>query len=210
MKGKKMKIITISREFGSGGREMGKRLADTLGFDYYDKEIIREIAANKGINEDYVRQILEEGGWQNIPLTYGRSFSTLSTQSLQIDILLEQKHVIEEIAKAGKDCLIVGRNADALLEEYQPFNIFVCADMESKIRRCIERAPEDEHLSQRELKRKICKMDKNRAQTRSIITGREWGERSAYHLTVNTASWDMKDLTGAVAAFSESWFERSK
>lgn len=210
MKGKKMKIITISREFGSGGREMGKRLADTLGFDYYDKEIIREIAANKGMNEDYVRQVLEEGRWQSLPLTYNRSFSSVTMQSLQIDILLEQKHVIEEIAKVGKNCLIVGRNADVLLEEYQPFTIFVCADMQSKIRRCIERAPEGEDLSPKELKRKICRMDKNRAQTRSIITGREWGERSAYHLTVNTASWDMKDLTGAVAAFSESWFERSK
>ena len=205
-----MKIITISREFGSGGREMGRRLADLYGFAYYDKEIIIEIAANKGLDEGYVKQILEEGGWQNVPLTYGRTFSSVAIQSPQIDILIEQKHVIEEIAKAGKDCVIVGRNADVLLETYHPFNIFVCADMDSKIRRCIERAPEGEHLTERELKRKIHKIDKNRALTREIITGREWGEPSAYHLIVNTASWQIEELAPAVLAFSKAWFGRTK
>ena len=72
-----MKIVTISREFGSGGRELGKRLADTLGFDYYDREIITAIAQAQGMDEHYVEQALEDHAWQHIPLTYGRSFASI-------------------------------------------------------------------------------------------------------------------------------------
>ena len=127
-----MRIITISREFGSGGRELGKRLADVLGFDYYDREIISSIAQAKGLDENYVEKALESGIWQRIPLTFHSSFSTGSMlQSAHIGLLQEQTRVIEGIAKSGKNCVIVGRNADVLLAEQHPFTIFVCADMEA-------------------------------------------------------------------------------
>ena len=71
-----MKIVTISRQFGSGGRELGKRLADELGFDYYDREIITSIAQAQGMDEGYVEKALEDHAWQHIPLTYGRSFAS--------------------------------------------------------------------------------------------------------------------------------------
>ncbi|WP_418665770.1 AAA family ATPase [Allofournierella sp.] len=135
-----MKIITISREFGSGGREIGKRLADQLGVDYYDKEIITAIAGKKGLDENYV---------------------------------------------------------------------FVCADMESKIRRCMERAAKDENLSRKEMERKIRSIDKNRAEVREIITHKGWRVHTSYHLTVNATDWNLKKLTSAVAAFAESWFRRT-
>lgn len=205
-----MKIITISREFASGGRELGRLLADFLSFDYYDKEIIARIAENKGIEEDYVTKALENQGWKNIPISYRRSFSNAAMQTVQIEVLLEQKKIIEKIAKRGKDCVIVGRNADVILREYQPFSIFVCADMQSKIQRCIERALEDEKLTDKELKRKIRRVDKDREKTRSILSGSKWGEKSAYQLTINTANWDIKELTSPVAGFIESWFKRTK
>lgn len=68
-----MRIITISREFGSGGRELGKRLADWLGFDYYDREIITAIAQNQGLDEKYAENTLDNHGWQTIPVTFHRS-----------------------------------------------------------------------------------------------------------------------------------------
>ena len=71
-----MRIITISREFGSGGRELGKRLADELGFDYYDREIISSIAAKQGLDENYVENMLENSAWQTVPLTFRHSFAT--------------------------------------------------------------------------------------------------------------------------------------
>ena len=204
-----MKIITISREFGSGGRELGKRLAEVLDYDYYDKEIITAIATNKGMDEDYVARSIEQDRWQNIPLTFHQSVAGIPLDTTHTDLLLEQKRVIEEIAKIGKDCIIVGRNADVLLREYQPFNIFVCADMEAKIRRCMERSPENECFNTKEMERKIIKVDKSRAQTRDLVTGSQWGERSAYHLTVNTSNWDIKELTLAVVEFIKCWNERT-
>ena len=204
-----MKIITISREFGSGGRELGKRLAEVLDYDYYDKEIISAIASNQGMDEDYVARSIEQDRWQNVPLTFHQSLAGIPLDTTHTDLLLEQKRVIEHVAEINKDCVIVGRNADILLRKYKPFNIFVCANMEAKIRRCMERSPDNECLNTKEMERKISKMDKNRAQTRELVTGSGWGERGAYHLTVNTSNWDIKELTLAVAEFTKSWYERT-
>lgn len=204
-----MKIITISREFGSGGRELGKRLADLLGYDYYDKEIITTIASNKGMDEDYVARLIEQQGWPNIPMTFHQSLVGVPMDTTHTDLLLEQKRVIEQIAKAGNDCVIVGRNADVLLHDYHPFNIFVCADMEAKIQRCMNRASENEDLNVKEMERKINKIDKSRSQTRDLVTDSSWGDRSDYHLTVNTSNWNINELALAVADFANSWFERT-
>ena len=140
-----MKIITVSREFGSGGRELGKRLAEELGFDYYDREIITSIAKNSGLDEGYVEATLNSGGWQSIPLTFGNSFLSIPVfQAAKTNLLLEQKKVLESIAASGRDAVIVGRNADVILEKYKPFNIFVCAEMLSRVSRCFDRANNDE------------------------------------------------------------------
>lgn len=204
-----MNIITVSREFGSGGRELGRRLADELGYDYYDGEIIAAIAKNSGLDPHYVENALEDHGWQAIPMTVHRTFaSPMMMQSPQVGLLLEQKKVIEEIGKKGKDCIVVGRNADLLLKEYEPFNIFVCADMEAKIDRCIERAKEGENTTRKELEKKIRRVDKNRSNTREILSSSAWGQRDAYHMIVNTTGWDLKDLAPAVAAFAVRWFNK--
>lgn len=206
-----MKIITISREFGSGGRELGKRLADQLGFDYYDREIITAIAKKQGLNETYVERALDNRIWQSVPLTFRRSlFGASVLQSPQTDLLLEQKRVIEAIAQTGKNCVIVGRNADVLLKKEHPFNIFVCADMEARIRRCMERTSEGEQLSKKELEQNIRRIDKNRAATREILTDSKWGQCNTYHLTVNTTGWMIKELTPAVADFVEHWYTKDQ
>ena len=96
-----MKIITVSREFGSGGRELGKRLADHLGFDYYDSEIIDYVAKNSGLSADYTEKLLENHGWKNIPITFrGTIGSSAYLQASKIRLLLEQKKVIENIEQS--------------------------------------------------------------------------------------------------------------
>lgn len=205
-----MKIITISREFGSGGRELGKRLADHLDIDYYDSEIITQIAEKRGLDEKYVEKVLNDHGWQEHTLSFCRTLSsTAYLQSSKVDLLLEQKKVIEEIASLGKDCVIVGRNADVILEKYKPFNIFVCADEKTRLARCLERADENEKLTEKELIRKMRSIDKVRSQTREIIAGSEWGERSSYNITINTSGWEIKELVPAAADFAERWFGRN-
>ena len=204
-----MRIITVSREFGSGGRELGKRLADHLGFDYYDSEIIFSVAKNSGVDAHYAEKLLEDHGWKNIPVTFrGTIGSSAYLQAGKVRLLLEQKKVIENIAALGQDFVIVGRNADVLLQEYQPFKLFVCADTESKLARCKERADEKEMLTDKELLRKMREIDKTRAQTREILSGSAWGACENYHLTVNTSGWEMKKLVPAVADFANAWFEK--
>ena len=205
-----MRIITISREFGSGGRELGKRLADILRFQYYDREIITAISDRSKMDASYVENALEQPLWQTPVPTFRHSFAMPGLfQTEQLNLLLEQRAVLEEIARKEEDCVIVGRNADVVLQEYHPLSLFVCASQEAKLRRCRERAAEDEKLTDKQMLQKISAIDKNRARVREMITGSKWGDRAAYHLIVNTSGWDLRELTPAVADFALRWFERS-
>lgn len=206
-----MNIITISREFGSGGRELGKRLAEQLGYDYYDREIITAIANQKGLDEFYVERALESNTWQMAPLTYRRSFTGAGMAwPSQANLLVEEKHVIEGIAKKGKDCVIVGRNADVILRNRNPFRMFVCAGMDAKIRRCMERVEKGENLSPREIENNIRRIDRGRARTRELVGGGRWGESGSFHLTVNTTDWEIKELVPAVAEFALCWLRSAR
>ena len=93
-----MKIITVSRQFGSGGREMGKRLADLLGWDYYDKEIIETLAEEHSMEPDEIRRALSHHGWNKFQLTYRNSFSHMMFRpGMHLPLLLRQKEIIREI-----------------------------------------------------------------------------------------------------------------
>lgn len=202
-----MNIITVSRQFSSGGREIAKRLADALGYDYYDKEIISEIAKNKSLDEKYVENTL---GIKAIPLHFARSFTFAYASTAKSELLVEEKRIIDEIASKGRDFIIVGRNADILLKDYKPLNIFVCADMESKINRCLEKSTEDKKPSVKEIEKQINKIDKGRASARSIISETKWGECTNYHMTINTTGWQIKELVPIVIKLSELYFDNKK
>lgn len=201
-----MRIITVSREFGSGGRELGKRLADELGISYYDREIISAIAKDTDLHEAYVATTLENGLF-SYSATIGTSFtaSSLIAQNT-VDILVAQQRIMKELAEKG-DCVIVGRSADVILEKYEPFNLFVYSDMESKIKRCRERA-DGEDMSDKVLLKKIKKIDKNRAKLHSMVSNVRWGERGAYHMMVNTTGITVKEIVKPVAEYAKHWFEK--
>ena len=204
-----MNIITISREFGSGGRELGKKVAEILGYDYYDREIITEIARRHNVDENYVEYALNNHAWQTYSLSFHHSFmSPIYVHSPDTKLLQEQKIIIEEIAEAGKNCIIVGRNADVLLQDRKPMNIFVCASMESKIKRCMERAEgEEKELTEKQIKKKIKRIDKNRERTRFLLADGKWGDRKTYNLFLNTTDWDLDELALAVAEYVKRWFK---
>ena len=198
-----MRIVTISRQFGSGGREFDKRLADILGFDYYDREIITAISHTKGLDEGYIEKTLDNHAWKNIPITFRQSFRAAPVMNdPQVSLLIEQKKVIEGIAKTGKGCVIVGRNADVILHDYKPLRIFVCADPEAKIKRCMERAEPGENLTPKQMIQNMKRIDKNRARTREMMCESKWGDPNSYDLVVNTTDWEIKELASAVAEFA--------
>ena len=105
-----MHIITISRQFGSGGRELGKRLADRLGWDYYDREIIDSIARDHGLDPGFVKAAFANHGWHNVPLTYRSSFShLLFDPAPDTELLIRERETLRGIAELGNNCIIIGR-----------------------------------------------------------------------------------------------------
>ncbi|MBQ0038781.1 MAG: cytidylate kinase-like family protein [Clostridiales bacterium] len=202
-----MKIVTISREFGSGGREVGKRLAAALGVPCYDNEIIEMIAKENGFDENYVANVSEKSIEAAYPLTIGNRFAMppLTLIDQPIRVVSAQRQIIENLAAKG-DCVIVGRCADVILRDYHPLNIFVYADKESKLKRCQERAPAGENLTRSELERKMKQIDKNRAKHRAMYADSKWGSKETYHLCLNTSGKEIKTLIPALAAFARSWF----
>ena len=194
------KIITIGREFGRGGPEFGRRLSETLGDAYYVQEIISEIAKRTSLSEKYVQAVVEHRPSFSFPIHIGRSFYPSANPAFEqtMTVYQEQARIITEMA-AKSDCVIVGRCADYILQEYRPFRIFVYADMASKIKRCREKGPEEEALSEKELRQKISGIDKKRAKYYAFYTGHAWGDKLNFDLCVNTTQTVIKEIVPAIA-----------
>lgn len=142
-----MKLITVSREFGSGGRELGKRLADVLGVPCYDHEIVDMVAEKCGYDKKYVAHVSEKDIRTFYPSTIGQRFlAPHPTAQQPLKIADEQQNIIRQLAQ-NSDCVIVGRGADIILRAMDTLNISVYADQTSKLARCRERADENEKLS---------------------------------------------------------------
>lgn len=192
------KVITIGRELGSGGRELGKRLAEKLGYAYYDSEIISQIAEKTELAESYVKNVVERSPVASFPITIGHSFYIHSANLEQTtNIYVEQSNIITEIADKS-DCVIVGRCADYILKDRNPLRIFVYASPNARIERCRKKAEQNEDVSDRRLWRNIRKVDKHRAKYYMFYTGRKWGEKINYDICVNTTNVSIKDAAEAL------------
>ena len=169
-----MNIITISREFGSGGREVGKRLADALGYAYYDREILTALAEDTRMDTEYLERALEQGSFAALyPVTFGRTFSYHTGHAS--GLLARQTKLLHMLA-AKDHCVLVGRNANVVLEEYRPLRLFVYADMETKIRRCRERETNGVLRSDQEYEKQIRRVDKQRAKLHAMLCPYPWGD----------------------------------
>ena len=193
-------VITIGREFGSGGRELGRLLAETLGIEYYDKEIIAEIAKNTELSEQYVKQVVEKNPHELFPITVAHTFSYIDTQEIQQKqmIFMEQEKVIKKMAETS-DCVIVGRCADYILQDFKPFRIFVYADMDSKVERCLARSENPDKLPRQKLIKQIKSIDKNRARYYNYYTGKTWGDMLNYDICINTTNVNISELVPHIA-----------
>ena len=195
-------IITIGREFGSGGRELGKRLSELLGYAYYDREIVRAIAQRSELAESYVDMVLENGVCAYYPITVANTFSAVydPLSMMSSSIYAAQTEILKELA--GKSsCVIVGRCADHVLADFRPLRIFVYASRESKLARCREKDGGD-WVSDRELERRIRAVDKARSQYYRSCTGCVWGDKANYDLCINTSGVELRPLAAAIAALA--------
>ena len=119
-----------------------------------------------------------------------------------------QSEVLKGIASKG-NAVIVGRAADTILEDFNPFKIFVYATMESRLQRCRERAPEDENLTDKELIKKIKKIDNARAESHDIISSYRWGDKEGADLMINTSHTEIKKIIDPLSKYIEEWFKEN-
>lgn len=172
-------VITIAREYGSGGRLIGKRLAELLGVPFYDKEIIALAAEQSGLSEEFMRQHDQK----KKPLSFMHNLY-VSNKSLPIteQIFQAQCQVIRDVAEKSS-CVIVGRCADHVLAE-NPLclKVFIQAPAAEKNRRIIEEYHEQTETPEAY----AAKMDKERAAHYNFFTLEKWGERKNYHLIINS------------------------
>ncbi len=169
------------------------------------------MAKKSGMDEAYIENTLSNHGWRNQAITFrGTLASSAYVESSKVQLLLEQKEVITALRRWARICVIVGRNADVILREYEPLNIFVRLGGGEAEKRCTERASAGENLSEKELLRRMKRIDGVRRQTRELMTGSQWGQRDAYQLIVNTTQWEIKQLAQAVAYLADCWFGRKR
>ncbi len=192
------KIITIGREFGSGGRELGRKIAEKLGWEFYDKEIITEIAKRTEFSEHYIHEVLENNPHELFPITVGHTFTFIDTYALQRKqvVFSEQEKTIKQMAE-NSNCVIVGRCSDYILRKLNPIKVFVYSDIQSKVARCRERE-EVEHLTDRKLIKTIKKIDNNRARYYEFYSGHKWGDKLNYDLMVNTSNGDLDAIADSI------------
>ena len=194
----KKKIITISREFGSGGRELGVKLADKLGIPFYDKELISMAADDINIAEDAF-QHYDEHIVVHDPLDrqFYHAFSEVYQIPMSDQIFVAQSNVIRRLASYGP-CIIVGRCADMILTD--SLNLFIYAKMKDRIRRMLELESEAESDG-KEMERRIREVDRKRKEYYQYYTGNTWGRAQNYHLCLDSGPVGVEGCLRAVLAY---------
>lgn len=201
------KIVTVSREFGSGGREFAKKLAEALEYKFYDKEIITKISEEADLNENYVKNVLNSDMIAQFSFSYAHTFAYLNQVNTNIELVNLQDKILTEIATEG-NAVIVGRSADVVLDEFNPFRIFIYASDEYKLERTKQFESENPNASKKEILRKMRKIDKNRASNYDLIASTSWGDKGNYDLCINASNVDMDEMIPLVALYIKKHFQK--
>lgn len=178
-------VITISREFGSGGHSIGEQVATKLGIPFFDGEIVEKVAVESG----YAKELIEEQGEDTSSANKWFDISAASAmyfQSPQDEIFLAQRKVILEAAKKGA-CVIVGRCSDYILKnaEIPSIDVLIHSDMEHRVKRVIERYGEIKNV---DTKKRILKKDKQRSTYYRYYTDQKWGDYQNYDLALDSGT----------------------
>lgn len=183
----KKRIITISREFGSGGRTIGKMLAERLGIPCYDKELIEKLSQATGFDPKYIEEQGEYAPSKNL-FSYAFVGRNINGMSVSDYLWNEQRKKILELAEQ-ESCVIVGRCADYILREREDvLNVFVHAPVADRAKRIVEVYGETAVAPELRLREK----DKKRSINYKYYTEQEWGRSQNYHLTIDSSAFGIK------------------
>ena len=176
------RIITISREFGSGGRFIGEEVAKKLGIAYYDKNIIGQIAEKSGLAPEYIRESAELSPKKGL-FAYAFAGRDITGKSVEDLVYETQRKVILELAEK-ESCVIIGRNADFILKDRNDvLNVFIYGDLPEKV----ERICRLYHVSEQEAVRMMTDIDKRRMTNYNFYTEQKWGKASNYTVCLNSS-----------------------
>lgn len=201
-------VITIGRQFGAGGRELGRTLASKLGIAYYDKELLIEAAKEAGVSPEFFERADERfpsfiSGVFSFNLgSNPMSFYSGSTSISDDSIYKAQCDVIRSLASRGS-CVIVGRSADYVLRDYpRVANIYVHAPIDVRCRRIMNRRnPMDGALTAARARAQAERNDKLRANYYNFYTDKRWGDARSYDLTLDSSVMPMESLAEVVIAY---------
>ena len=176
------RIITISREFGSGGRFIGEEVAKKLGLAYYDKNMISQRAEKSGLSPEYIQESAELSPKKGL-LAYALAGRDITGRSVEDMVYEAQRNVILDLAEK-ESCVIIGRNADYILQDRDDvLNVFIHGDMPEKIQRITRLYNVDEQ----EAVKMMADTDKRRRTNYNFYTDQSWGKASNYTLCLNSS-----------------------
>ena len=176
------RIITISREFGSGGRFIGEDVAKKLGIAYYDKNIIGQIAEKSGLSPEYIQENAELSPKKGL-FAYAFSGRDITGKSVEDMVYEAQRNIILELAEK-EPCVIIGRNADYILKDRDDvLNVFIHGNMPEKIQRIIRLY----NVEEKEAVKMMADTDKRRRTNYNFYTDQNWGKASNYTLCLNSS-----------------------
>ena len=176
------RIITISREFGSGGRFIGEEVAKKLGIAYYDKNIIGQIAEKSGLSPEYIQENAELSPKKGL-FAYAFSGRDITGKSVEDMVYEAQRNIILELAEK-EPCVIIGRNADYILKDRDDvLNVFLHGDMPEKIKRITGLY----NVKEKEAVKMMADTDKRRRTNYNFYTDQNWGKASNYTLCLNSS-----------------------
>ena len=176
------RIITISREFGSGGRFIGEEVAKKLGISYYDKDIIGQIAEQSGFAPEYIRENAELSPKKGL-FAYAFSGRDITGKSVEDMVYEAQRNVILKIAEK-ESCVIIGRNADFILKDREDvLNVFIHGDMPEKVQRICKLYT----VAEADAAKMITETDKRRRTNYNFYTDQKWGMAKNYTLSLNSS-----------------------
>ncbi len=197
-------VITIGRQFGSGGRELGRRLATALGINYYDKELLQQAAERAGVASDFFERNDERAptfinGLFSFAMGFSPAASYCGSTAISDDGLYSaQSDFIRSLAES-ESCVIVGRTADYVLRDCPTMmSVFVHAPMEQCVARILSREPE---LTPEKARSRAERINKLRASYYNFYTDKEWGVASSYDLSMDTSLMSMDDLVAVLCDY---------
>lgn len=196
-------IINIGRQYGSGGRQIGEKLAQRLNFAYYDKELINLASQESGLEKEFFEQADEKKTYSLSGGLLGFRSNFMANNFLQTYLSNEtlfkiQSDIIRELA-GKQNCVFVGRCADYILRDHaKVLNVFVTADVADRKKRILERMPD---LAPDKAEDMLEKTDKKRASYYNYYTGKTWGAAESYHLCLNSSQLDIDGTVDYICDF---------